>query len=190
MPPITVKDPATLQSLQQVLSYRKYPSTLTPLRPGSSRQQLFIGPGPYRSGPNDSDIDTERGVGVGLLFVNDVLAELNQPQSPHSDLIQFHVLLPFKVLPQHKAELLRLIGQYNNLLPLGRFALSGENQITYRYRWQVYERNVDGLVFLEILDTLLFFVERLGYRLEAVAQGQRSLEAVLQDEIDFGPQFE
>ena len=166
------------------MRYRNYPASVLPLQEGSQYQQVIAGPGFYRTGSGSQDISAQQNISVSMLFVNDVLAELNQPQAKHSDMLQFHIQLPFQVKSEQSTDVLNLLAQYNAFLPLGRLSLD-ETGVSFRYRWHVYERNIDGLVFLDILETQLFFIERLGYRIEAVAQGTRSLADVLKDEIQF-----
>lgn len=182
MPTLSPSNPASPETLRQILSYQNYPAQLAPLTPGSPYQQVVVS-GPYRTGPES--IDSERVLVLTLLFVNDVLRQQGKTVSSQSDLLQIYLRLPFACQPGQKAALLHLLREYNAFLPLGHFELQEDQGICFRYRWHTYAREVDGAVLLETLDTLLFYVEQLGYRLEGVATGQRSLKDTLTDELQF-----
>lgn len=176
--------PATADTLMNILRYRNYPATVLPLAEGSAYQQVVVGPGAYRSGLNK--IHPEKRIALSLIFVNDVMAHLNQPQAENSDMLQFHVRLPFSVQSGQAEGVQRLLMAYNAFLPLGRFEYEAAAQVvSFRYRWHLFQRDIDGLVLIEILETILYFIERLGFRIESVASGKRPVADVLRDEIQF-----
>jgi hypothetical protein len=169
-----VKTAATAETLLQILRYGQYPATLKALTAGSPRAQVVVGPLGSQALP----------LFVSLLFVNDVLVEQQQSPDEASDLLQLHLLLPGSVAHGCESELEQLLQVYNGLMPFGQWLLS-DQRVSFRYRWQLRARDLDGLLLLEILEMLLFFATRLGPQLHAVASGQRPLADVLAQELDF-----
>ncbi|PIQ23796.1 hypothetical protein COW36_16860 [bacterium (Candidatus Blackallbacteria) CG17_big_fil_post_rev_8_21_14_2_50_48_46] len=184
MPTISPSHPVSPETLCQILAYRGYPAQLAPLTQGSAFQQVVVS-GPYRIGPEASD--PERVLVLTLMYMNDALQSLGKSVESQSDILQIYLRLPFEVLAAQQADVLHLIRAYNAFLPLGHFELQADQGICCRYRWHTFGRDVDGMVLLESLETMLFYVEQLGYRLEAVATGQRSLADTLNDEMQFQP---
>ena len=184
MSPIVVDDKATIETIQDILSYHKYPSQFYPIQPDSPYRQLLVGPGRYRISADS--FDSDRQIVINVMFLNDVLLATQQQEYPHSDTLQFIINLPFKVPAEKLSSVLRVMTVFNNFIPLGCFNMNVDGAPYYRYAWKIYERNVDGLLLLEILDEILFFVERLGYKLEEVATAKKTVKEILEEEIDFG----
>lgn len=185
--PLSAQSQASIETLQAVLKTRHYPTVLQPLQPGSAYYQLLVGPGRYRCAENAFD-DT-RQVVMSLLFLNDLLAAQQQPVEARSDYLQIQIQLPIQVPAARTDECLRLLRLLNNFLPLGSLNLTPEGQPYFRYMWKVFERQVDGLVLLEILDLCLFNIEHLGYRIEQLATGQKTLAELMKTPIHFDSKF-
>ncbi|PKL75637.1 MAG: hypothetical protein CVV27_14365 [Candidatus Melainabacteria bacterium HGW-Melainabacteria-1] len=180
---LSSKTPATVGTLKHILDFARYPSQFQALRTGSPEQMLLVGPGRYRV--SAQEIDPTRQLVVSLLFYNDLLKSLGKAENPDADSLQIMALLPFSVPTETEADVLRLITLLNSVLPLGHFGLDPAQGPYYRYDWKVIERNVDGLLLIELMGTILFFLEHLAYRLESVATGQKSVEEASQEDIHF-----
>ena len=181
----TLTQPATLESIQSVLEYQNYPAQIQPLKPDSPFQQLLVGPGKYMSGPGVYD-DT-RPVFMLICFVNDVLQAVGQSPDPYTDTLQISILLPFQVPEPQVRQVFQLMAIFNGLLPLGCFGLHVDGTPYFRYCLKMVDRELDGLLLLETLDKIFFFVERMGYKFEEIATGKKDWQSISQEEIDFRP---
>lgn len=183
-PDFSSQTSATVETLQAILNYADYPSQFQAIQPDRPEQMLLVGPGRYRV--SAQAIDPNRQLVVSLLFYNDLLTSSGKAANPDADTLQIMAILPFAVSNEAAADVRRLITIFNTIVPLGHFGLDPDQGPYYRYDWKVLDRNVDGLLLIELMGTLLFFIEHLSYRLEAVATGQMSVEAASQADIHFG----
>lgn len=183
-PAIEIQTAATIETVKQILDFQNYPSQLQALKPGAKQQQLLIGPRFYLQGPGN--FDHTRGLVLSLMFMNDVLSLLGQPQPKHTDILQFTLTVPFlTVSAEWRADALELLEAFNIMMPLGTLLVNEKQVLEYRYGWRIYQREVDGLVLLEALDLIYLYLDQLLFRLEELLTGQKSLQTLLQEEIQF-----
>jgi len=179
-----LQTPTTLDDLQGILNYGNYTFKVEPFGDTDARQ-VIIGPGAYMQAPDD--YDPERPVVGQLLFHNDIASAQGQEIDPDLDTLELLITLPFEV-PEHKdRDLFQLMTIFNNLVPLGAFTINTQRRVYYRYKWQIFQRDVSGLALLEILSQAYFFVDRLGYKFESLATGKQSLAALMQEKIELLP---
>lgn len=177
-------DPLTL--LASAFTYAGLPAQLREISAELPVRQLLIGPSAYQDRPGH--YDPERLLFVSVIPFNELQRGRGQPINPYSDALQFVIHLPFQVPPALFTPVYQAMAALNPLLPYGGLTLDAQGQPYFRYTWKFRSpEEVEAHVLLEVFNASLFFVERLGWRLEAIATGAQTLEAVLAAEIDFRP---
>lgn len=165
-----------LGQVQESLAYAQYPNVLRPAQADLPVPHLLVGPGSYMTGPGT--YDPERRTWL-LFFSLNALRQAKGQSQALTDTLQCLIQLPIELAAGQEAALCQVINGFNLMLPLGEFGLDVAGRVGFRYGWRYTPETLDGLTLLEIVETLLFYVENIGYRLEAVAQGRQSAEAVL-----------
>lgn len=177
---------SAVERLKSVVNYANYPAQLAPLSADSEKQRLLVGPGAYMFA--QGQYDPQRPVVMEMAFLNDVLRSNALEPNPKVDYLQFMLDLPFEVPQEQHGAVCELIAVFNLLVPFGGFGLHENGKPTFRYEHLVNrEQDFEAFVVIEILNTLMFFIENLGYKIEALATGQDTLEQMLNEAIHFDP---
>ncbi len=179
-----LQTPTTIEDIKGILNYGYYQSRQEAFG-DSKAQQIIIGPAAYMQAPDD--YNPERPVVGQLLFHNDIASAQGQELDPDLDTLELLITLPFEVPEKKQRELFQVMNIFNNLVPLGAFTINTQGRVYYRYKWQIYQREVSGLALLEILSQAYFFVDRLGYKFEALASGKQSLIELMNEKIELLP---
>ena len=176
-----------IEKLQTLFEFANYPAQIHPLTPGSTELQLVVGPGYYMS--SQGTYDKDRLVAVDIAFLNDILITHGAETIPKADYLQFMIALPFQVPEAKISDVSQLLVFFNLLVPIGAYCIHANGTPYFRYNYLVREnQEVEALVVIEIFNTIMFFVEHLSYKIEALAQGEKSLEGLLNEEIKFEKQ--
>jgi hypothetical protein len=155
--------------LPPVLIHAEYPYQTLPL-PSGKGEQILIGPRAYYAG---GDYDKQRPIYLLLISQNSVT---DKPLSQEIDTLQMVVQHPTLQIPApQQGNVLRLMRDFNLVLPLGRYQLTPEGEVQFRYGWMLKPEAFEGVLLLDVLDTLWFYYDQLTWRLEAVAEGLCSL---------------
>lgn len=155
---------ANIADVKAILDYGEYPCSLQ-FFPGTTAQQVMIAPVKYLSSPMATSEIARTLVG-SLVFMNDLLQSLGQGINPELDALQCLITLPILAPKARQAEFFRLMVGINTEARLGGFGLNVDGALYYRYNWQVYQRNLQGLTLLAILDQAYAIVRQHGYRFE------------------------
>lgn len=158
-----------ISQLSPVLDYAEYPYQALPL-PSGQGEQLLIGPRAYFAG---SDYDQQRPLYLLLVNQNSLT---DKPLSPEIDTLQMVVQHPsLLIADEARPDALRLIRDFNLVVPLGRYQLTPTGEVQFRYGWMLKPEAFEGALLLDVLDTLWFYYDQLTWRIEAVAEGVCSL---------------
>lgn len=180
---VGIQEKFTISSIQEILTYAGYSSSLLPFKEGLDLHRLLIGPGAFMT--SSGTYDYERPFFVTLHFMNDLLQSMGIKGDELMDNLQLTATLPVSIPEAARKRVSLLMNEFNLLLPIGCFVLTDEGFPHFRYSWQVFERDCEGLVIGNMLGTALFFIEKMGYKFEELATGEKSLEQILNEEIDF-----
>jgi hypothetical protein len=177
---LLINAPMTLLEVKSILDYGKYVNHIEPFGE-SGAEQIVIGPAAYLEGPNH--YNSERQVYAQLVFHNDIAIAQNQEIDPHLDTLELLLNLPIHVPSSQEHDLFQLLNTLNNILPVGSLGVSEENNLYFCYKWQILNRQVSGLALLEILSQAFFFAEKLGYHCENLVTSKKTLQELLQEEL-------
>lgn len=152
-------------------------------------QELVVGPRPYLSAPNC--VDHTRTYEMHIFYLSDLYETIKQPQTSKIDTLYFSILLPFSVCKSVFMDFSLLISGFNLLLPYGSFGVTQEGEPSLRYCLRTDDIYLPGLLLIEVIDSLFFYTERLGYLLEAVALQQKGVpEAISEAEWMLGGAYQ
>ena len=159
-----LKPLSRVESLFQVLKLAGIPARLEALTEKGSQQGLVVGPRPWR-------LDAA-GYTLEIFYLNDLLAATRQPGLPQSDSLQFTSSFACEIQTEALPELALLFSSLNLLLPYGHFALSASRQASLQYALKVPPGYLPGLVLIEVLDALCYYLEQTSGPIRSVASGQ------------------
>lgn len=121
-----------------------------------------------------------------LSFLNDILALTGQLDGPEDVfLLQFAMELPFTVPERAYADVARLLLTLNPVLPMGALGfLEGVGRVYFSHILATPDRAVDAVVSGNLVGMVEEFVPGFSPLIEAVADGSRGREDVIQELID------
>lgn len=163
-----------LEQLPPILTYAEIPFSRQPAERG---EQLVMGP--RASYHPERGFSLEYPLYLSLMSRNALLGETGA-----RDVLELLVQYPGLQIPApRQADVLRLLRSFNLILPFGRMMIDPRSSLQYRFSWLLDVERFEGALLLETIDTVWFYSDQLAWRIEAVAQGEISLEDMLQLEL-------
>jgi hypothetical protein len=96
------------------------------------------------------------------------------------DFLQYYVALPFKVDSACFPATAQLIGHINKSAPLMGFNLDALTRTVYFRTMMIFEgEDLNAMLVIEIVRTIVFLLSEFGAPLEAVSDGRQSLDEAI-----------
>lgn len=171
-----------LALIENILKEEDFATFLMPISEDNLFERLFVSLG---------QDDKSRDFTLQIHFINDVTNALGVDDDPEDAFIlQFFLLLPYNIPHNKVNEASRVILTLNRILPVGAFGLSEDDGLAYfQYNLACEERTVSEKVIKEVVSIIGFFSSEFSARIEQVAEGKITREALIQELAQAGIQF-
>lgn len=166
------------EPLKNVLYLLDHPVRIQALSEKIQVPALILGPYPYLS-PDPERAEESLSTALSLAFVNDVLQATRQKEDPFADSLHFEIICPFQIKADTYNDLAQLVIRLNQIIPVGYFHLPLQGSPSLVYSWKTNTRDLNTVLCVEIINTLLFFFEPLANKLEGLNAGIIDLEEAL-----------
>lgn len=124
--------------------------------------------------------EEERPYLASIYFVNDLSSAAGIPEEEDDAIfLQFFNELPIEIDPQYEGVLAQWLLIFNGILPAGALNIARSEEgssVYYLYNWACEDRDVDLIVFFELLSIMIFFSQNYTSLTQAIAKGEKSLE--------------
>lgn len=168
-----------LEQIPPILTYAEIPFSRVPAERG---EQLMIGPrAAYHP---ETGFSLEQPIYLSLMSRNALMGE-----SRDLDALEILVQRPAPPVPAaRRADVLHLLRSFNLILPCGRLMLDAGGGLQYRFSWLLEVERFEGMLLLETLDTIWFYVDQLFWRVASVAAGAIALDEMLKLALALPPE--
>ena len=100
------------------------------------------------------------------------LEMMNMPKIDETEVLQYFVLLPYRMKKSNVNDLARFVHILNEQLPIAGFGIKEENSWVYfRHLSTLMSDEIDGMRVINLIEVLSYFISRFGQILEEVAEG-------------------
>lgn len=173
-----------IRAVHEALKLGGYLNKLKPFEPSKPFQYIVVKPRPFIQSLSEKE---DRTYAMNIMFHNDALQAKGIPELPLSNTLIFSIYMPFRFYLETMGESAFVISTFNNLIPHGKIGVNSDYLPFFTYHLKTSEPYVSSLVVMEIMESMLFFMDRLAGPLEAVANKQLTvLEGIQAAELAIG----